>query len=222
MNERERILIVDDEMTIRRLLLQKLSRQGYNCEEAVSVEHALDKMRSHPVELAILDIKLPGRSGVDLLEEIKTRYPGTAVIMTTAVTETSMAIECMKQGADDYICRPFNLDELILSVDKSLQKRQLELDIKEYQEHLEQKVDQQMIQIRQLFLGSIEALVFALEAKDKYTAGHSRRVTDITLAIGRELGFSDEDLEDLRWGSLLHDVAKIAVDQLIQNKPALG
>ncbi|MGB8262866.1 MAG: HD domain-containing phosphohydrolase, partial [Dehalococcoidales bacterium] len=70
-----------------------------------------------------------------------------------------------------------------------------------------------------LFLGSIESLVFALEAKDKYTAGHSRRVTDIALAIGRELHLSEENLENLRWGSLLHDVGKIAVDQFVQNKP---
>lgn len=220
MNERERILVVDDEMAIRRLLLQKLSRQGYNCDEAASAEQALDKIRSQPVELVILDIKMPGKSGVDLLPEIKASYPGMAVVMATAVNETSTAIECMKQGADDYLCKPFNLDELVLSVEKTLEKRRLELQIKEYQEHLEQKVGQQTIQIRQLFLGSIEALVFALEAKDKYTAGHSRRVTEIALAIGRELSLPDEDLEDLRWGSLLHDVGKIAVDQFIQNKPA--
>jgi putative two-component system response regulator len=61
--------------------------------------------------------------------------------------------------------------------------------------------------------------VSALEAKDKYTAGHSRRTTEIALAIGDELGLSANDMEDLHWGSLLHDVGKIAVDQLIQNKP---
>jgi putative nucleotidyltransferase with HDIG domain len=220
MNERERILIVDDEMAIRRLLLQKLSGQGYDCEEADSAEQALNKMRSYPFELVILDIKMPGKSGVELLPQMKACYPCTAFIMATAVTETSIAIHCMKQGADDYVCKPFNLEELVLSVGRSLEKRRLELRIKEYQEHLKQKVDQQTIQIRQLFLGSIEALVFALEAKDKYTAGHSRRVTEISLAIGRELRLPDEELENLRWGGLLHDVGKIAVDQFVQNKPA--
>jgi putative nucleotidyltransferase with HDIG domain len=66
---------------------------------------------------------------------------------------------------------------------------------------------------------AIEALVSALEAKDKYTAGHSRRVTEIALALGNELGLSAQAMEDLRWGSLLHDIGKIAVDALIQNKP---
>ncbi|NQT31265.1 MAG: HD domain-containing protein [Deltaproteobacteria bacterium] len=73
--------------------------------------------------------------------------------------------------------------------------------------------------MRRLFLGAIEALVFALEAKDKYTAGHSRRVTKLALAIGKQLGLPKDEIEDLRWGSLLHDVGKIAVDQSIQNKP---
>jgi len=218
-NQRERILIVDDEAAIRRLLRQKLSRQGYHCEEAGSAMEALDKMRSYSAELIMLDMRMPGKSGIDLLPELKATYPNTAVIMETAVAETSLAIQCMKQGADDYINKPFNLDEVALSVDKTLEKRRLELQIKEYQEHLQQKVDQQTVEIRRLFLGAIEALVFALEAKDKYTAGHSRRVTEVALAIGRELNLPEDDIEDLRWGSLLHDVGKIAVDQFIQNKP---
>ncbi|MBN1368087.1 MAG: HD domain-containing protein, partial [Dehalococcoidales bacterium] len=71
--------------------------------------------------------------------------------------------------------------------------------------------------LRTLSLRAMESLVFALEAKDKYTAGHSRRVTDITMCIGNKMCLSKEDLEDLRCGSLLHDVGKIGVDQLIQN-----
>jgi putative two-component system response regulator len=219
MDERERILIVDDEMAIRKLLRQKLSRQGYHCEEAGSAKQTLDKMRANPAELIILDIKMPGKSGIELLPEIKVNYAGTAVIMATAITETGIAVQCMKQGADDYICKPFNLDEVVLSVDKTLEKRRLELQIKEYQEHLQEKVEEQTREIRRLFLGAIEALVFALEAKDNYTAGHSRRVTKIALAIGRELSLAEDDMENLRWGSLLHDVGKIAVDQSIQNKP---
>jgi DNA-binding response OmpR family regulator len=68
----------------------------------------------------------------------------------------------MRLGADDYITKPFNLDEVVLIVEKTLEKRMLELKIKEYQQHLRQKVDEQTIEIRKLFLGSIEALIFAL------------------------------------------------------------
>ena len=218
-NHEQKILIVDDEPIIRRLLSQKLSRQGYHCEEASSSDEALEKLQTYSADLIMLDMKMPGRSGMELLTDVQVMYPKIAVIMATAVNETNLAIQCMRLGAEDYICKPFNLDELAMSVDKTLEKKELEQKIKDFQEHLQQKVDQQTGEIRTLFLGSIEALVFALEAKDKYTAGHSRRVTEISLVISQELNLSVDFLEDLRWGSLLHDVGKIAVDQCIQNKP---
>jgi len=218
-NLEERILIVDDEGAITRLLRQKLSRKGYGCEEANSAEQALARLRINPAELVILDVKMPGKSGIELLPEIKSSWPDTMVIMATAVAETSVAIECMKRGAEDYICKPFDLNEVALSVERTLGARRLQLEIKENHRHLEEKVGQQTEETRKLFLGAIEALVLSLEAKDKYTGGHSRRTTEIALAIGSELGLSTDDMEDLRWGSLLHDVGKIAVDQLIQNKP---
>lgn len=218
-DQKKKILIVDDVASVRRLLCRKLSNEGYWCEEADSADQTLDRLRSSPAELVLLDIKMPGKSGTELLPEIKASYPDTAVIMATAVDETSVVIECMKRGADDYICKPFNLDDVALGVQRTLEKRELQIEIREYQQHLEQEVAQQTKEIRRLFLGAIEALVFALEAKDKYTAGHSRRVTKIALAIGNELSLSANDIEDLRWGSLLHDVGKIAVDQIIQNKP---
>ena len=214
-----KILIVDDEAAIRRLIRRRLSREGYQCREADSAEQAREKLRGNLIELVILDIKMPGKSGIELLSEIKAGYPDTAVIMATAVAEIDIAIQCMKQGAYDYIAKPFNLDEMALSVDRALKKRKLEFEIREYQQHLEQKVEEQTQEIRRVFLGAIEALVFALEAKDKYTAGHSRRVTEIAVAIGKELGLPSDAIEDLRWGGLLHDVGKIAVDQFIQNKP---
>jgi putative nucleotidyltransferase with HDIG domain len=218
-SQREILLIVDDEAAIRRLLRRKLSGEGYQCEEADTAEQILNTLETSPIALVILDIKMPGKSGIELLPEIKSGYPDTAVIMATAVNEVNVAVQCLKQGADDYICKPFNLEELSLSVQKALEKRRLQLEIREYQQYLEEKIEEQTGEIRKLFLGSIEALVAALEAKDKYTGGHSRRVTEIALALGNELGLSAQDIEDLRWGSLLHDIGKIAVDQVIQNKP---
>ena len=219
LNQPQTVLIVDDEVTIRRLLHQKLAREGYRCLEADNAEAALRELRDRPADAVILDVRMPGKSGIELLPEIVSRYPDTAVIMATAVTESSVAIQCMREGADDYICKPFNLDEVSLSIQRALEKRHLQFQIKQYQQHLESKVEAQTAEIRKLFLGAIESLVAALEAKDRYTAGHSRRVAEIAVTIGNELALSTDDIEDLRWGGLLHDVGKIAVDQLIQNKP---
>ena len=215
----ETLLIVDDEDMIRKVLQLKLSREGYLCEEAIGAQQALRVLGSIPIALVVLDIKMPGRSGIELLPEIKLGYPDTGVIMATAVNDIDVAVQCLKLGADDYICKPFNLDEVCLAVQRALEKRRLQLELREYQQFLEEKVEEQMVGTRRLFLGAMEALVTALEAKDKYTGGHSRRVTEIALAIGKELGLSVKEMEDLRWASLLHDVGKIAVDQAIQNKP---
>jgi len=215
----ETLLIVDDEAGIRRLLKRRLSLDGHRCEEANTAEQALDILAATQISLVILDIKLPGKSGVEVLTEIKKDYPDTAIVMGTVLSEIGLAVQCLKQGADDYFCKPFDLDEVSLGVQRALGRRSLQLQLKEYQHQLEQKVEEQMGEIRHLSLGAIESLVHALEAKDRYTGGHSRRVAEIALAAGNELGLSTDDMEDLRWGSLLHDIGKIAVDQRIHSKP---
>jgi len=213
------ILIVDDEKDIRKLLHQRLKSEGYHCEEAGNADEALTCLGDSSVGLVLLDIKMHGKSGMELLSEIKERYRNVVVIMATGISDMDTAIECIRQGAYDYVTKPFNLDEVVHSVKTAMEKRRLELELRDYQQHLEQKVEEQAKEIREAFLGAMAALSFALEAKDNYIAGHSRRVTDIALAIGKKLALSEDELEDLRWGSLLHDIGKIAVDQLIVNKP---
>jgi len=217
-DQQETLLIVDDEPAIRRLLCRKLSGEGYLCQEASDAEQTLNTLATHTIALVILDIKMPGKSGIEILSEVKSGYPDTVVIMATAIIDINVAIQCLKQGAEDYICKPFNLEELSLAVQRAIDRRHLQLELREYQQFLEEKVEEQTEEIRRVFLGAIEALVSALEAKDRYTGGHSRRVTELALALGNELGLSAKDMEELRWASLLHDIGKIAVDQSIQNK----
>jgi putative nucleotidyltransferase with HDIG domain len=213
-----RVLIVDDELVVRKVLGQKLSAEGYQCQEATSADEALDKLRNNPFELVLSDIRMPGKSGVELLLEIRTAYPNTAVIMATAITDTSIAIECMKQGAYDYITKPFNLEEVVLNVSRALEKRRLELELRDYQHQLEQKVEEQSRKIRNSLLNAITTLVYALEAKDEYTSGHSQRVSETSVVIARALGMSEAMVEKIRVAGLLHDIGKIGVREKVLNK----
>jgi len=214
------ILVVDDEEVIRKLLHQKLSGAGYHCEEASSADQALDKLQNNSFALVILDIRMPGKSGVELLPEIKASYPDVAVIMATAITDTNIAIQCMKQGAYDYLTKPFSLDEVILSVARALEKKRLELENRDYQQHLEQRVEAQARRIRASFLSAVTALAYALEAKDEYTSGHSQRVAEISVAMGKELSMSRDGIEKIRLAGLIHDIGKIGVRESVLNKPS--
>ena len=213
------ILIVDDEKDVRKLLHQRLKSESYHCEEAGNADEALTYLGDSSTDLVLLDIKMPGKSGLELLPEIKERYRDVAVIMVTVVNDINTAIQSIRQGAYDYITKPFNLDVVVHSVKKAIEKRRLELELRDYQQHLEQKVEEQAKEIRETFLGAMQSLAFALEAKDSYTAGHSRRVADIAMAIGKKLALGDDELEDLRCGSVLHDIGKMAVAEFIVNKP---
>ena len=217
--EKGKILLVDDEDMIRRLLAQKLSAEGYGCEQAANAGQALAKLKGGSFDLVILDIKMPGKTGVQLLPEIKAKYPDTAVIMATAMSDAITAINCMKAGAYDYVTKPFNLEEVVFSVRRALDMRRLELENRDYQQHLEQKVEEQAQKIRASYFNAVTALAYALEAKDVYTSGHSQRVTEISVAIAEHLKLPKETIEKIRLAGLVHDIGKIGVREAVLNKP---
>ena len=216
--QKETVLVVDDEKTVRRSLLKCLSRNGYSCDEASNADEALDYLKNKPAELVILDIMMPGTSGSELLPQLKQSFPDTAVVMATAVVDPDMIVRCMKNGAQDYITKPLDVNQLRNNIQLVLEKRQLEINLKEKRQVLEGKVEEQAKELQNLFMDAIESLVGALEAKDKYTAGHSRRVTKIAVDMASVLGMSSEEMENLRWAALLHDIGKIGIDPSIQNK----
>jgi putative two-component system response regulator len=218
---RENILIVDDEKTVRRSLNKALTMNGFNCDEAASADEAMETLKHKQVDLVILDVMMPGTSGKELLPHLKKTYPDTAVVMATAVVEPETIVNCMKNGAHDYITKPFDVDQLLANIQTVLDKRKLEINLKEKSQVLEGKVQEQAKELQTLFIDAVESLIGALEAKDKYTAGHSRRVTKIAVDIAQVLGMKGEQMENLRWAALLHDIGKIGIDPTVQNKPGM-
>ena len=217
--EKGKILVVDDEMRVREILSRKLTDDGYNCLTAPDGNSALKTLKIDPVELVLLDVMMPGKTGPEVLKEIKSKYQDTAVIMVTAIADVQTAIGLMRLGAYDYIIKPVELNVLSVSLERALEKRKLIIENRDYQLHLEQRVEDQTKKIRQSFLNSTTSLAYALEAKDKYTHGHSERVTEIAVAVAREMAASKNIAEKIKLAGLLHDVGKIGVSELILNKP---
>ena len=134
------ILIVDDEESIRDILSTKLKADGYDCEVAADGNEALWKAFMKDFDIVLLDIKMPGLPGMEVLSRIVIDHPDTSVIIVTAVLDTRIAVEAMRQGAYDYVTKPFNLDDLGARIKRALEKRRLVLENKEYYRRLNQKI----------------------------------------------------------------------------------
>jgi putative nucleotidyltransferase with HDIG domain len=216
---RAEVLIVDDEPLIREMIHRKLTDRGLACADADSGDEALKMLAEGDFALVLLDIRMPQKDGLEVLEEIRTKYPDVAVIMVTVIADIDIAIDCMRKGACDFIVKPIDFDVLVLSVDRALEKRRLLLENRKYQLCLEQKVREQAEKIHKAFLSAVKSLVYALEAKDVYTSGHSERVTKMAVEIAEAMGLSGLEVERIRLAGILHDVGKIGVPESILNKP---
>lgn len=186
------ILVVDDEPLVREMLARRLNKQGFNVLTAATANEALSLLNNNEVGIVLLDISMPGKSGIELLPEIKQKWPDTMVIMVTAVSDIKVAIEAMKKGAYDYIIKPVEYDEMLLSIKRAIENRRLQIENKEYQLNLEKKVQEQTEIIKQSYLNSIKSLALALEAKDRYTHGHSERVTRIAIALAEKMNLPEK------------------------------
>lgn len=108
----EKVLIVDDEGPVRQVLLRALEQQGMECRIASSAREALAAAATESFAVAFLDIRMPGHNGIWLLQQLKDRYPDTAVIMLTGISEVATAVDCMMRGADNYLTKPVRMEEV--------------------------------------------------------------------------------------------------------------
>ncbi|MFH1381518.1 MAG: HD domain-containing phosphohydrolase [Chloroflexota bacterium] len=212
------ILLVGNDTLVKGRVYQKLTGESYLCHEAATATEALGQLENNKIDLVLLDTDMADIPVVELLPKIRTGYPETAIITATEVGGTNLGIECVKLGAYEYITKPLILDEVFRVVTSALRQRRLELLNREYRQELEHRIEEQAGKIRASSLSAITALAFALEAKDKYTAGHSRRVARISIAIADEMGLSRQLTGKIRAAALVHDVGKIGIKESILNK----
>jgi PAS domain S-box-containing protein len=136
----DRILIVDDEPPVTALLGRRLEQEGFTCQLAFNAGEALQYIQKNSFAAALVDIRMPGKDGISLLGEMKSLDPDLAAIMVTAIKDRESAVQAMKLGADDYIVKPFDLDEVTDSLYRALDSRRLVLENRAYHEELERLV----------------------------------------------------------------------------------
>lgn len=234
-NKEVSILIIDDEEPIRRLLALYLS-EDYTCTTAASADEATALLAGSSFNLVITDITMPGTSGIELCQHIHQAYPDTVVIMVSGMTDINCAIEAMRQGAFDYVVKPFDLAHVLMAVERGIRYQVLIAAKRHYEHSLEETVRLRTAELRSMnenlnqmlealyqnYRATLRALAGALEARDFETAGHSDRVVAYSLRLGRELGLSHRELIGLEQGALLHDIGKIGVrDSILLKRGAL-
>jgi len=223
----DRILVVDDEEAIREIVCAILVAAGYICNQAGSGLEALALLNSgEEFELMLSDLMMADLDGIGLLERTKEKFPDMPVVMVTAVHDISVALAAIRNGAYDYLLKPFEREQLLNAVRRSLENRRLKVENRTYQTNLESLVEARTDQL-QAAMGELErsyditlqALGDALDLKDSETEGHSRRVTAFTIAIARALGVPREQIAVIARGAFLHDIGKMAIPDHILRKP---
>ncbi len=221
------ILIVDDEQFIRDIVFRWLSREGYLCAKARDGEEALAILAQQEFALVVSDIMMPGMTGIDLLREIRTRYPQTAVIMLTGVDDRATATETIELGAYGYIIKPFEASELLINVTNALRRRELELERDRYEEQLEAAVGQRTRELQTTQDVTIYGLAVLAEYRDSETGGHIMRTQRYVHVLADHLAsfprFRDElvpaTIELFHKSTPLHDIGKVGVPDAILQKP---
>jgi len=178
---RKRILVVDDDESLRWVTQAQLQQSGFDVTAAADGNAALETIRQVPPDLVITDLKMPGMSGIELLRKIREDYPEIIVIVVTAFGTVENAVEAMKAGAYDYITKPVNMDELRLIVDRGLEHLDLQEEVRLLRSSLDQKYGFENI------LGRSKSLLYVLDMASRAAQATSTVLIRGETGTGKEL-----------------------------------
>jgi len=216
MKETANILIVDDNANNRDTLEAMLTGLGHDLRFAQSGEEALKKAIERPPDLILLDINMPGMDGFEVCEKLRvdSKLSSVPIVITTSLDDKDSKLKGINAGADDFITKPIDGMEIRARV-------KMILRLNRYRKSLQQQdeIKRAHKELQEAYEETLKGWVRALDARDRETELHSRRVTLLTRSVARQAGIADQDLEDIRRGALLHDIGKIAVPDHILRKP---
>jgi response regulator RpfG family c-di-GMP phosphodiesterase len=206
-----KIAVIDDDWRVRKVLRIHLQKAGYEVVEGEDAESGLTLLSVHPekIDVVICDLKMPKISGLELLDEIKRRFPALPVIVLTGLIELKTAADVIKRGAFEYLIKPVKREELLATIEGALAERRV--DEQEFGPLLEKQLKFQV------------GVVNAVEMKNPFRKSHSRRVSQYAISIARSLSLSEGMVKMVEYGALLHDIGLIGIsDSLLQQKGALS
>jgi len=223
----QRILVIDDETPVRDVMCAILAQAGFECRPVASARDALAVLASDEnISIVLSDLIMEGVDGLTLLSKMKEVHPDIPVVMVTAVHDISVALAAIRNGAYDYLLKPFEKEQLLAMVRRALETRRLRLENLAYQTKLESLVSARTDMLRKALADlersydiTLEALGDALDLKDAETEGHSKRVTAFTIAIARAMELPQDRVRIIARGAFLHDVGKMAIPDAILRKP---
>lgn len=210
-DEKSRILIVDDEPIVCDLLNDDLTHRGYLCTTSWSGRDALTKMESQDFDIALLDIRLPDLSGMQVLSRIAAEHPDIKTIMISALTNPDEMVRALRLGASDYCTKPFALDEVDSRIRTVLETRKNPLKGQNCETPPYFGIKERDNSPAKDRFTEIAATVFAFEAKDEYFFGHSQRVADIAALIAQELELPLNQIKKIRQAGIVHDIGMMIV-----------
>ena len=215
----ESVLVIDDEVEARDLVCRWLGGAGYTYLAASDAEGGLSLLERKPCEAVVLDIAMPGESGLNLLPRIRAIAPDTAVIMLSGLADAPTAIEALTGGACGYLIKPVGRDDLLRLLAQSLNRRLAIIGQRQRVSRLEQLVLEQATFVRSAQEEAIHRLVTASMFRDEETGAHLKRTGLYCQVLATAVGWPAAQVDLLRLAAPLHDIGKIGVPDAVLRKP---
>jgi putative two-component system response regulator len=226
------LLIVDDDDPLRRWAERVLHDGGYMCDGACSAVEARERLGHGSYSLVLLDVRMPGESGIELLDHIRSRFPTTAVVMVTGEDDPPLAMSAIENGAYGYLVKPVRAGELLINVANALHRQRSELDrdqliaklenaVQSGTDRLEDALQDLRLSENQVWVSQAETilrLARLVEFRDEETGHHIQRMSCYCEMLAVLLELPEQDRERLRLASQLHDVGKVAIPDGILRK----
>jgi putative nucleotidyltransferase with HDIG domain len=216
---RRSVTLVDDEPGALEVLTQAAKSFHFDCQTASCAESALELFERQPTPVVVTDLAMPGLGGAWLVQEIKKRWPHTAIIVVTDGGEDDMLLQCMSAGVQHYFLKPVHIDEFHHALQSTWYSQLMRRASQRQKRRLESIVHKQSHRLRHTFFSAITSLVRTIEARDAYTSGHSLRVCKHAMRLATYIGLDEHNKKRLRLAAKLHDIGKIGLPEGILNKP---